>query len=143
MWYTQVFPRQIFSQKGFSLWKRREADICWGISSQFHSILWTFVLIFYFKHVFRKGDRKVLMESVFSMDRGFKVKLCLWGPPLPINANLIYKFRYGSNPNHLIHFGKSCVNHSTTRIVGGDAYNFWQEYRAGKNLKLSDYLNQF
>ena len=33
--------------------------------------------------------------------------------------------------NHLIHYGKSCVNHCTTRMTGGDAYNL---YRKPNNL---------
>ena len=47
----------------------------------------------------------------------------------------MYKFRHGSNSNHLIHYGKSCVHHYTTGLAGGDAYNFWQKYR-GKTSKI-------
>ena len=50
----------------------------------------------------------------------------------------MHKFRHGSNPNHLIHFGRSGVNHYTTGVAGGNTYKFWQKYRR----KLSDYLNQ-
>ena len=42
-------------------------------------------LIFHFKDVFRKADREVVMEPVFSADGGFEAKLCLWGPPQLIN----------------------------------------------------------
>ena len=31
-------------------------------------------------------------------------------------------------PNHLIHYGKSCGDHYTTRMTGDDAYIFWQKY---------------
>ena len=46
----------------------------------------------------------------------------------------MYKFKHGSNLNHLIHYGEICVKHYTTGVVGGDAYNFWQKYRR-KNLQ--------
>ena len=56
------------------------------VSSQFHSFLSTFFLTFHFKHVLKEVGRKVVMEPVFSMDRGFKAQLCLYAPPmLPIN----------------------------------------------------------
>ena len=33
------------------------------------------VLIFHFKDVFRKANRKVVMEPIFSVERGFEAKL--------------------------------------------------------------------
>ena len=56
----------------------------------------------------------------------------------------MYKCRHGSNPNHLIHYGKSYVNHYITGVAGGDAYIiFDRNTEEEKHLKLSDYLNQF
>ena len=36
-----------------------------------------FYLIFHFKHVLREVGRKLVVEPVFSMDRGFKAQLSL------------------------------------------------------------------
>ena len=84
------------------------------------------LLIFHFKHVFREAGRKVLMEPVFSMDRGLAAQLCLGSPPIAYEFNtvLVYKFRYSSNLNDPIHYGKSCVRHYTIGVAGGNAYDF-------------------
>ena len=37
------------------------------------------------------------MKDVFWMGIDFKAQLCLWAPPCPINAILIYKFRLNLN----------------------------------------------
>ena len=78
------------------------------------------------------------MEHVFWMDRDFKAQLCLWAPPCPINLT---QFWYTNScllepPNHLIHYGKSCVYYYTTWMTGDNAYNFWQKYRKYKNTKI-------
>ena len=44
-------------------------------------------------------------------------------------------------PSHLIHYGKSCVNHYTTYMTGGDAFNL-NRIGGGKRLKLNEYLLQ-
>ena len=48
----------------------------------------------------------------------------------------MYKFRYGSNLNHFIHYGKTCFNHYTAEVAGGDAYNFWQKHKGGTTSKI-------
>ena len=35
--------------------------------------------------------------------------------PINLTKSLCYKFRHGSNSNHLNHYGKSCINHYATR----------------------------
>ena len=45
----------------------------------------------------------------------------------------MYKFRHGSNPNHLIYYGKSCVHHYTNGVAGsGDAYDFLTDIQEEK-----------
>ena len=82
----------------------------------------------------------VVMEPVFSMDRGFKVLL----KSSIIDLTQSWCTNSGiARTRTLIHNEKSCVNHYTTGVAGGDAYIFWQKYTGGKHLKSSDYLNQF
>ena len=80
-------------------WSYQEADICGKNFSSASFTSLNMFLIFHFKHVLTEARRKDVMENVFYMDTGFKAQLCLQAASL--NTNLMYKFKYGSNPNHL------------------------------------------
>ena len=93
--YERNYTRTLFGiyERNESLYKMKKkshqkAEICGENFSIYCSLIHCFecFLIFHFKHVLREVGRKVLMEPVLTMDRGFQAQLYLWSPPLPINV---------------------------------------------------------
>ena len=56
---------------------------------------------------------------------------------------LMYKFRHGSNPDHLIHYGKALLTITPLEWLVATHIIFDRNTEEKKHLKLSDFLNQF
>ena len=110
LWVMHKFPTDTYSCKWNFVTKVFFLLIC----LHFHIIdhirkqtfegkrfLHSFIHFIYFKHAFKEVDRKVAMESVFSMSRDFKAQLCLWTPPLPINSTRSWCTNSGMAPTEI------------------------------------------